>query len=149
MYPRFKGHPWKPSLDPIHNHHQSKYHTSGLGFPKMFHTIHPSSLARTFEAKRKEDKVSPRCSYKRQDTGFPKKFQTWMPNAKHFMAKYMLLGWDFCRQLKAVLQSCENISTTHQTHYGPNRVLHLFCSLDWAGKWWLSPSKWCSCTVYT
>ncbi len=27
MYPPFKGHPWKPSLDPIHNHHQSNYHT--------------------------------------------------------------------------------------------------------------------------
>lgn len=43
-----------------------------LDFPKLS-TINPSSMARTFEAKRKEDKVSPRCSCNRQNVGFPKK----------------------------------------------------------------------------
>jgi len=63
-------------------------------FPKLS-TINPSSLARTFEAKRKEDKVSPRCSYNRQNVGFPKKVSNM--DAKY----YINISWQsvcFCAE---------------------------------------------------
>ena len=117
-----------PLLDLIHNHHQSKYQTSGFGFPKTFH--HKSELNGPHLWSKAQGRQGLTQVFLQQakTLAFQRRFQTWMPNTKHFMAKRMLLRWEFCIDIWIL---CSRVVRTSQRLTNMTLIGYCTCSAHW------------------